>query len=1523
MRRFHRLGRLLGATLAGITATGAGVLGAASPAAATTQASSVNVTVMSPGQDQGTIGGFQQCGTSNKNWTPGYYAFPSKNSPVDNGLQTDIGNDQGMMKVTFSLPAAVNSGVVNLSAPNPPRPSGVPLSAPWGTVFPPAVEVHSGAAALYNCTVPAGDTFSSYYYAVQISYTNSSDTITYTEDQLPNTVSQTSTAPNQVGIPFSFPSGAASASMTVYVAGVVNPTEGTYNGVQYTVSVQGSTQVPAPASDSVSFVNTTPDPYASQLTSSLTSANPYLTATNVPSDGAVLTATIYDAFYNPVAGQSVYIGVESGQGAETSPIGATSGGTGEPQTGSNGEAQYYAYGTTASSTPDLFFAQDTSAGMFLYEPPPPSTTLKTVAITIVAADPSPPSVQGSGSSVSVTGGTYVNQQETAVTANGSTTATVTITLQDQFGNPVTNQAIVLQPIQPSPPALSEDLKGVVISPGDPPTPGSLCDQGPSSQIPGVSCTNSNGTTTFTVSDTRAQVVAFQITDLTDGFTMPTLYSGDNVNIPVVQFLPGPTSAATSSVSVDFGQSATVLANGSAQATVQVTLLDAEGNPEVGKAVTLAGSPGTASVITPVITPSQTQVLKAESCTAPAPGTTDCNGNAYFTVQDANVETVTYTATDTTDGLTLTGANQQPVVSFVTGAVSATNSTVSASPPTVVGDGQGVSAVTVHVEDGGQHPLAGEPVTLDTSSWPSVTVVPLSTTTQANGDITFDVRSSSPIGTIDIPVSVAGTPLVADAQVTFTNPPDLSNTTVSAGPANPEATGSGDETVSVTVKDSSGNPIPGLSLGLVAQGSSLPPSPSNPTTDASGSASFTVGSTTPGTVTYSVVDLSDNDRTLGTVTVDYIPVPDEAHESTVTASPHAVYTYVAGGSSQTSTVTVTLKDASGSPIQNDTVSLVASSQSAVVSPVAGGVSDASGVATFTVTDPNPETVTFTATDQTTGVQIAQQASVAFVLRPNENTTSTISASPTTVEADGTSSSTVTVTLENNGSPVAGDTVSLSQGSGHSMITTADPVSDAAGVVKFTVTDLTPETVAYQATDLTTATELTHDTTVTFTAPPGGSLQPAVSSISPTSGPGTGGTQVTILGSNFAGATAVRFGTQLAPTFTVSTSGSEIVATSPIPVAAGAVDVTVTGPGGTSPTLSADIFTYTSAPRLAVASVSPTSGPVGGGTAVTITGSDLGAVSAVTFGTKSANFAVNANGTSLTALAPPSLGAEWVNVLVSGAIGSSTQNAMDVFTYVGNHAVPPAISSVGPSSGPVRGGTLVTVSGTNLFGTTRVDFGSLAGSHVTVNASGTSLTVLSPPRATTGAVRVSVVTAAGESAAVSGDRFTYVADPLAYHRLARIGRVLDTAVSGLLRPRTTRVLAIAAHHGVPRDAVAVELKLTVTAGRYPSAVTLYPTGHARPARATLYARAHRTLTRTLRCALGRLGRVSLYDKRGWTKATAYVVGYYVVAPATTALQAAVAVPLVRGLSDWLLAPLEGFSAVPPTMTARFIVKGAAGQ
>ncbi len=87
-----------------------------------------------------------------------------------------------------------------------------------------------------------------------------------------------------------------------------------------------------------------------------------------------------------------------------------------------------------------------------------------------------------------------------------------------------------------------------------------------------------------------------------------------------------------------------------------------------------------------------------------------------------------------------------------------------------------------------------------------------------------------------------------------------------------------------------------------------------------------------------------------------------------------------------------------------------------------------------------------------------------------------------------------------------------------------------------------------------------------------LGPSVTSVSPASGPGAGDTKVTISGSGFNGATAVDFGSAPSTNFTVKPT--KIVAYSPAVSDSGVTNITVTTPGGTSPTSAADQFTYTS-------------------------------------------------------------------------------------------------------------------------------------------------------------------------------------------------------------------------------------------------------------------------------------------------------------------------------------------------------------
>jgi autotransporter passenger strand-loop-strand repeat protein len=95
-----------------------------------------------------------------------------------------------------------------------------------------------------------------------------------------------------------------------------------------------------------------------------------------------------------------------------------------------------------------------------------------------------------------------------------------------------------------------------------------------------------------------------------------------------------------------------------------------------------------------------------------------------------------------------------------------------------------------------------------------------------------------------------------------------------------------------------------------------------------------------------------------------------------------------------------------------------------------------------------------------------------------------------------------------------------------------------------------------------------TTLTVTAAP---AAPTVTKLDPVSGPATGGTKVTITGTNFTGVTGVAFGGHAA-SFTF-VSATKITATAPAGTAGQAVDVTVTTAAGTSATSAADRFTFT--------------------------------------------------------------------------------------------------------------------------------------------------------------------------------------------------------------------------------------------------------------------------------------------------------------------------------------------------------------
>ena len=212
---------------------------------------------------------------------------------------------------------------------------------------------------------------------------------------------------------------------------------------------------------------------------------------------------------------------------------------------------------------------------------------------------------------------------------------------------------------------------------------------------------------------------------------------------------------------------------------------------------------------------------------------------------------------------------------------------------------------------------------------------------------------------------------------------------------------------------------------------------------------------------------------------------------------------------------------------------------------------------------------------------------------------------------------------------------------------------------------------------------------------------VSGISLTSGFRNGGDSVTITGTNLADATAVDFGDTPAG-FTINTDNS-ITAVSPAG-SDGTVDVTVATGGGTSATSAADRFTYVQ-PAPDVSGLSQSTGLVGGGTQVTITGTDLDNATAVDFGGVAATAFTPNSSTQITATAPAgSPGTIDVTVTTSG--GTSMTSQADQFTYI----PAPAVTAMETTVGPATGLATVCIDGLSLGNATAVHFGSTAGTIV---------------------------------------------------------------------------------------------------------------------------------------------------------------------------------------------------------------------
>ena len=192
----------------------------------------------------------------------------------------------------------------------------------------------------------------------------------------------------------------------------------------------------------------------------------------------------------------------------------------------------------------------------------------------------------------------------------------------------------------------------------------------------------------------------------------------------------------------------VPSDGATTAIVVVLLADTNGNTIPGKTVTLAASPSDNAMISPA-----SAVTSAN------------NGAAVFTVTDLVPETLTFTATDTTDSLKL---SMTPGLSFVTPP--AASASIVASLSTEPADGSTPDTITVTLKDSLGRPTPGKVIALDQGGASSVVSAPSPAVTDSNGEIQFSVTDlhTESVTYTGTDVTDGNLPVPGSAMVDFTS-----------------------------------------------------------------------------------------------------------------------------------------------------------------------------------------------------------------------------------------------------------------------------------------------------------------------------------------------------------------------------------------------------------------------------------------------------------------------------------------------------------------------------------------------------------------------------------------------------------------------------------------------------------------------------------------------------------------------------------------------------------------------------------
>jgi len=460
--------------------------------------------------------------------------------------------------------------------------------------------------------------------------------------------------------------------------------------------------------------------------------------------------------------------------------------------------------------------------------------------------------------------------------------------------------------------------------------------------------------------------------------------------------------------------------------------------------------------------------------------TNASGYAAVTLTSTKAEAKTATASFGASQSLTTG------VTFTQGAPASSTSSVAASPPSQTADNSSTTTLTASIADAKGNPVSGAAVSFS-SSGSNNTFNPANAAcnTSGAGTCSLTLRSSR-AETKTITISF-GTGQSATTTAAFTAGTAVAGqSTFTTDIATVKADNTATATLTATLKDTFGNPVPNVSVTFTSNGSGNSITPGTANTNASGVATATMTSTKAEAKTL----MAAFGTASLTSSVTFVAGDPVAAQSVVTPS---LSSAVANGTA-TISLAPTIKDQFGNPVANIVVSFASSGSSNTFSS-ATCTTGAAGTcaAAPTIKSTKAEVKTITASF---GSSQSVTCTVTFTAGAPVLTKSSVTATgPTT--ADNTAVSTLTATINdanNNGVPNIAVTFSAT-GTGNTPSAATVVTTDATGRATLGLKSTKAETKTITA---TYPTSQVLSTTAVFTAGPAAQVRCtiAVSATTPT-------------------------------------------------------------------------------------------------------------------------------------------------------------------------------------------------------------------------------------------------------------------------------------------------------------------------------------------------------------------------------------------------------------------------------------------